>query len=627
MTQEDLRPDPEAMLAETREKTLGKLRIFLGMAPGVGKTYAMLAEAHQRKTAGLDVLIGWVDTHKRKDTEALTRGLEILPRKRIEYNGISVDTLDIDEILRRHPSVVVIDEMPHSNPPGSRHAKRWQDIEEILDMGIDVWSALNIQHLESLNGVVARVTGVTVSETVPDRIFDEADEVRFIDLPPDDLINRLQAGKIYLPKVVERAKEAFFRKSNLVALRELALRCMASRMESQIRSERLRSTRRSVEDTNYGLLLAMEFVSEEAVREAARLARALSARWHVVWFDGTELEADGGYKDFSSVTVLDGVTVLGGRASLARASVYCGDRGAGLYMDNANARLVNCIVTQNVAEGPGGGVYLGGGRIESSLLFNNSSDADGGAVYVDNSGLVLRSMLTNNAAGNGAAVCLARNGDYTDGDPHPEYLILSTSVVSNNTARKNGAVYCDEGGVLTQNTIVNNSAPRALDATDPEATRTGGLFIDGYALVINNILWNNRANGAGVAGNDIPMYAANPTQSAVRFLSSAVSGMNNAVWNNTLQQSLSSLAASNSGSEGENNPDFLPGGAMSDDALNTTIGVQPSWNEIVYFWQPQQGSNLRAVGMTLASFPDEVLLAPELDIAGLLASLCGRQLH
>ena len=345
----------------------------------------------------------------------------------------------------------------------------------------------------------------------------------------------------------------------------------------------------------------------------------VSSSNHVVWFDGTEPVADG-YKDFSTVTVLDGVTVCGGRASLARASVYCGDRGAGLYMDNANARLVNCIVTQNVAEGPGGGVYLGGGRIESSLLFNNSSDADGGAVYVDNSGLVLRSMLTNNAAGNGAAVCLARNGDYTDGDPHPEYLILSTSVVSNNTARKNGAVYCDEGGVLTQNTIVNNSAPRALDATDPEATRTGGLFIDGYALVINNILWNNRANGAGVAGNDIPMYAANPTQSAVRFLSSAVSGMNNAVWNNTLQQSLTSLAASNTGTEGENNPDFSVGGAMTDDALNTTVGVQPSWTAIDYFWQPQRGSNLRAVGMTLASFPDEVLLAPELDIAGLLFS-------
>ena len=313
MTQEDLRPDPEAMLAQTREKTLGKLRIFLGMAPGVGKTYAMLAEAHQRKNAGLDVLIGWVDTHKRKDTEALTRGLEILPRKRIEYNGISVETLDIDEILRRHPSVVVIDEMPHSNPPGSRHAKRWQDIEEILDMGIDVWTALNIQHLESLNGVVARVTGVSVTETVPDRMFDRASEVRLIDLPPDDLLARLAAGKIYLPKVVERAKDAYFKKSNLIALRELALRAMASRMESQIRSERLRSTRSSVEDTHYGLLLVLETVSEETVREVARMARALSSPWHVVWMDGMGNERS----DSEAVTkFFDYIEELGGRSDV-----------------------------------------------------------------------------------------------------------------------------------------------------------------------------------------------------------------------------------------------------------------------------------------------------------------------
>ena len=313
MTQEDLRPDPEAMLAQTREKTLGKLRIFLGMAPGVGKTYAMLAEAHQRKNAGLDVLIGWVDTHKRKDTEALTRGLEILPRKRTEYNGISVETLDIDEILRRHPSVVVIDEMPHSNPPGSRHAKRWQDIEEILDMGIDVWTALNIQHLESLNGVVARVTGVSVTETVPDRMFDRASEVRLIDLPPDDLLARLAAGKIYLPKVVERAKDAYFKKSNLIALRELALRAMASRMESQIRSERLRSTRSSVEDTHYGLLLVLETVSEETVREVARMARALSSPWHVVWMDGMGNERS----DSEAVTkFFDYIEELGGRSDV-----------------------------------------------------------------------------------------------------------------------------------------------------------------------------------------------------------------------------------------------------------------------------------------------------------------------
>lgn len=313
MTQEDLRPDPETMLANEREKTHGKLRIFLGMAPGVGKTYAMLTEAHQRKNAGLDVLIGWVDTHKRKDTEALTRGLEILPRKMVQHNGITVGCLDIDEILRRRPSVVVIDEMPHSNPPGSRHAKRWQDIEEILDMGIDVWTALNIQHLESLNGVVARVTGVSVTETVPDRMFDRASEVRLIDLPPDDLLARLAAGKIYLPKVVERAKDAYFRKSNLIALRELALRAMANRMESQIRSERMRSTRRGVEDTHYGLLLVLENISEEAVREVARMARDLSSPWHVVWMDGMGNDRS----DSEPVTkFFDYVEELGGRSDV-----------------------------------------------------------------------------------------------------------------------------------------------------------------------------------------------------------------------------------------------------------------------------------------------------------------------
>lgn len=286
MSEDDLRPNPEAMLAQANKHSRGKLRLFLGMAPGVGKTYAMLSEAHQRRASGLDVLIGWVDTHKRKDTEALLKGLDVLPRKFVQRGTIQEGTLDVDEIIRRRPSVVVIDEMPHSNPPGSRHAKRWQDIEEILDMGIDVWSALNIQHLESLNGIVERVTGVVVTETVPDRVFDDADEVRLIDLPPDDLLARLSAGKIYLPKVVERAKERYFKKNNLIALRELALRIMASRMETQIRSERLRSTRRSVDDAAFGLLLVMEAPSTDAVREAARIARALSSPWHVVWMEG-----------------------------------------------------------------------------------------------------------------------------------------------------------------------------------------------------------------------------------------------------------------------------------------------------------------------------------------------------
>lgn len=283
----DERPNPEALLADVAKRRRGKLRLFLGMAPGVGKTYAMLTEARARVKAGLDTLIGWVDTHGRKDTEALLTGLEVLPRLTVRRGHTFVQALDVDEILRRAPAVVVIDEMPHSNPPGSRHAKRWQDIEEILDMGIDVWSAINIQHLESLNDVVARVTGVEVSETVPDRVFDEADEVRLIDLPPDDLIARLNAGKIYLPRVIERARDNYFKKTNLTALRELALRCMASRMETQIRTERQLSRRRSaVEDTSYGTLLVLEYPSQEAVREMARLARSLASPWHVVWLEG-----------------------------------------------------------------------------------------------------------------------------------------------------------------------------------------------------------------------------------------------------------------------------------------------------------------------------------------------------
>lgn len=279
----DTRPCPNALLDDTVKRRRGCLRLFIGMAPGVGKTYAMLSEAHQRRAAGRDVLIGWVDTHKRMETEALCRGLEVLPRRRVLRGNMVEEALDLDEILRRAPSVVVIDEMPHSNPPGSRHPKRWQDIEEILDMGIDVWSALNIQHLESLNGVVARVTGVEVRETVPDRIFDDADEVRLVDLPPDDLLARLAAGKIYLPETVERAKANYFRRSNLIALRELALRSMANRMETQIREDRLKSTRRTVEDTAFGLLLVLEAPSEKAVREGLRFARALCVPLHVVW--------------------------------------------------------------------------------------------------------------------------------------------------------------------------------------------------------------------------------------------------------------------------------------------------------------------------------------------------------
>lgn len=280
------RPDPDALLKVGQKPTRGRLKLFLGAAPGVGKTFAMLTEAHEKRREGLDVLIGWVDTHDRRETAALLKGLEVLPRQTIQRGTFTTETLDIDAIIRRRPALVVIDELPHSNPPNARHLKRWQDIEDILDVGIDVYSAMNIQHLESLNDMVGAMTGVDVKETIPDRFFDEADEVRLVDLPPDDLLKRLEAGKIYLPGFIERAKNHFFRKANLIALRELSLRLMADRLETEIREHRSLSTDQSVRDASFGLLLVIESPdAHEIIREAGRLARSLAGNWHVLWLD------------------------------------------------------------------------------------------------------------------------------------------------------------------------------------------------------------------------------------------------------------------------------------------------------------------------------------------------------
>ena len=283
---DERRPDPDALLKVGQKPTRGRLKLFLGAAPGVGKTYAMLTEAHEKRREGLDVLIGWVDTHGRRETAALLNGLEVLPRLTIQRGTFKAETLDIEAIIRRRPALVVIDELPHTNPPNARHPKRWQDIEDILDVGIDVYSAMNIQHLESLNDMVGTMTGVDVKETIPDRFFDEADEVRLVDLPPDDLLKRLEAGKIYLPGFIERAKNHFFRKGNLIALRELSLRLMADRLETEIREHRSLSTDPSVRDASFGLLLVIETPeAQELIREAGRLARSLAGSWHVLWLD------------------------------------------------------------------------------------------------------------------------------------------------------------------------------------------------------------------------------------------------------------------------------------------------------------------------------------------------------
>ena len=230
------RPSPEALLEAARreESATGKLKIFVGAAPGVGKTYEMLQSAHARRKTGIDVVVGFVETHGRAETEALVRGLEVVPRKRLDYRGQIVEEMDLDAVIARHPKIALVDELAHTNAAGSRHPKRYLDVEELLSHGIDVYTAVNIQHIESLNDVVAQITHVRVRETVPDSIFDRADAIELIDLTPDDLIQRLREGKVYVPKQAERALEHYFSPGNLTALRELALRRTAERVDEQL---------------------------------------------------------------------------------------------------------------------------------------------------------------------------------------------------------------------------------------------------------------------------------------------------------------------------------------------------------------------------------------------------------
>ena len=339
---------------------------------------------------------------------------------------------------------------------------------------------------------------------------------------------------------------------------------------------------------------------------------------HVVWFAPMPDEEG----TFTQPTYLDGVTIMGGYAQGGTGvDDFKTDRGAGVYMDGRNTYLTNSIVKENYATGNGGGVYLKDGRVQSTLIYNNNADQNGGAVYVDDQGLVHRSMLTNNSARNGAGVYLD-NQPATQGEQdHPEYLILSTCVVSNNTASGNGAVYCDEGGVLLQNTITNNNCVTATDATDPNASQTGGIYINRYALVANSVIWNNRMSD----GTNIPMYAKNPTAQTVRFLYNAISGVNNAVWNNTLQEQTLSLVDQNQGKTDDPNSIGPRFEVPQDFDIDTSFGVQAGWKDpnaeasvITYFWKPVNGSNLWARGMALGQLPSEVVIAPEIDIEGSL---------
>ncbi|MBI1208782.1 MAG: DUF4118 domain-containing protein [Azospirillum sp.] len=228
------RPSPDALLAEARQENRGRLKVFLGAAPGVGKTYTMLEVAQERRREGIDIAVAVVETHGRRETEALLHDLEVLPRRATEYRGHSFPEMDLDAVLARRPRIALVDELAHSNVPGCRHLKRWQDVEELLAAGIDVYTTLNVQHLESLNDVVERITGIKVRETLPDSVLQQADEIELVDLAPADLIKRLQEGKVYLPEQAQRAVDHFFSPGNLTALREMALRQAADRVDAQM---------------------------------------------------------------------------------------------------------------------------------------------------------------------------------------------------------------------------------------------------------------------------------------------------------------------------------------------------------------------------------------------------------
>ncbi|NOT69586.1 MAG: two-component system sensor histidine kinase KdbD [Methylophilaceae bacterium] len=292
----DQRPNPDELLEKVQraeEKARrGKLKLFFGASAGVGKTYAMLAAARQLRAQGVDVVVGVVETHGRRETQAMVEGLELLPLREIPYRDRVLQEFDLDGALQRKPELILVDELAHSNVQGSRHPKRWQDVEELLGAGMDVYSTINVQHLETLNDVVSGITGINVWETIPDRIFETADEVVLVDLPPDELLQRLKEGKVYLPQQAERAIQNFFRKGNLIALRELALRRTADRVDVEMQQYRHEQAVSSVWKARESILACIGAGAggDRIVRSAARLAGLLDVPWHAIYIETPELQ-------------------------------------------------------------------------------------------------------------------------------------------------------------------------------------------------------------------------------------------------------------------------------------------------------------------------------------------------
>ena len=341
----DVRPDPDDLLAqmqaESRAAQRGKLRIYFGASAGVGKTYAMLSAAQQALKAGHTVCAGWIETHGRPETAALLTGLPQLARVQRRYRDQWLPEFDLDGALQQHPEILLVDELAHSNAPGSRHPKRWQDVQELLAAGIDVWTAINVQHLESLNGTVGQITGIRVQETVPDTLLDDADELILVDVTADELLARLRAGKVYLPQQVERAAQNFFRKGNLFALRELALRRTAEHVGDDVRSYRAKLRQRQklpaepafgpaptqsqlpcAWNTSDALLVAVgpDPNAQNAVRSGARLAAQLGSRWHAVYIETPNLQRLPAAQRNRILSVLKLAEELGGQTAVISAS-------------------------------------------------------------------------------------------------------------------------------------------------------------------------------------------------------------------------------------------------------------------------------------------------------------------
>jgi len=281
----DDRPDPDALLetlkAEESRAVRARLKIFFGAAPGVGKTYAMLQEARRARASVDDVVIGVVETHGRPETEELVAGLPVIPRRVVEHRGVRLTELDLDAALARRPARILVDELAHTNAPGSKHVKRWQDVLELLDAGIDVHTTVNVQHIESLSDVIQQITGVRVRETVPDVLFERADELELVDISPDELLDRLAEGKVYVPEQAQRAIQNFFHKGNLLALRELALRRTAQRVDAEVLAYRKQHGISSPWPTADRILVCVgpSPGSERLIRATKRIAEGLHASW------------------------------------------------------------------------------------------------------------------------------------------------------------------------------------------------------------------------------------------------------------------------------------------------------------------------------------------------------------